>query len=144
MTLGRVAIEFARQYFGPSIHIAAVPLTGGLEARGIAHVIVYRGEKSVGSFVAKPFTAATSREIDIYRLLKTTPNHHRLSPTLLGWRYTGVRQGYAFLEWVSAEAPWPWRNVDCTLLVIEQLAALHRIEPPAALKAALGRWDYER
>src|SRR4051794_19556981 len=99
MTLGRAAREFARQYFGPSIHIAALPLTGGLEARGIARVVVYRGEKSVGSFVAKPFAATTSREIDIYRLLKATPHHHRLSPTLLGCLYTGQRQGYAFLEW---------------------------------------------
>jgi hypothetical protein len=144
MTVDRVANEFARQHFGPGVHVFVVPLSGGLEARGIARAVVYRGKKPAGSFVVKPFTGAASRELEVYRLLKATPHHHQLSPALLGWRHTGPNHGYAFLEWLRAEARWPWRNLDSSLLVMEQLATLHRQEMPSPFGAALAGWDYER
>jgi hypothetical protein len=144
MTVERVAKEFACQHFGPGARVSVVPLSGGLEARGIARAVVRRGEKLVGSFVLKPFTGTASRELEIYQLLNATPQHHQLSPTLLGWRYTGQNHGYAFLEWMRAEARWPWRNVDSSLLVVEQLATLHRQEPTLPVRAALASWDYER
>jgi Ser/Thr protein kinase RdoA (MazF antagonist) len=144
MTVERVAIEFARQHFGPGVNVSVVPLSGGLEARGIGRVVVHRGKKPVGSFVAKPFTGAASRELEVYCLLKAAPHHHQIAPALLGWRHTGRNHGYAFLEWVRAEGRWPWQNVDCSLLVVEQLATLHGHDMPLPFRAALARWDYER
>jgi hypothetical protein len=144
MTVERVAKEFARQHFGTGAHVSVIPLSGGLEARGIARVVVHKGENPVGSFVVKPFSGAMSRELEVYRLLKATPQHHQLSPTLLGWRRTGQTHGYVFLEWVRAEARWPWRDIDCSLLVVEQLATLHRQETPLPFQAALPPWDYEQ
>jgi hypothetical protein len=144
MTFFQMVRGFARQHFGPRVEVRVEPLKGGLEARGIARVIAYQGEEPVGSFVAKPFTMAMFREVDIYRLLAAVPSSFRLSPELLGWRHTRKTEGYAFLEWVAADRAWPWRNVSRSLLVVERLAWIHRTQPTATLRAALARWHYER
>jgi hypothetical protein len=144
MSLLQVVSGFARQHFGSRVQLRVVPLKGGLQAQGIARVIAYRGAQPVGSFVAKPFTGSMFREVKIYRLLRTVPHAHSIVPALLGWRHAGNSHGYAFLEWVPAEHPWPWKNVDRSLLVVEHLASIHRIQPTAALRAALAGWDYER
>ncbi len=144
MTMERVSKEFARQHFGTGVDVSLVPLSGGLEARGIARAAVHRGGIPAGSFVVKPFTGAGAREVNVYRALRKTPRHQRFSPALLGWRYTGRSRGYAFLEWVSAEARWPWRDVDSSMLVMDQLADLHNDTTPRPIREALAGWDYER
>jgi hypothetical protein len=142
MRLSRVVQDFVRQHFGPGLRVKAAPLRGGLVARNVARVDVYSGQQPLGSFVAKPFTAETSREIRIYGMLKSGHRHHLL-PALLGWRSIGGNQGYVFLEWVAPEHPWPWADVRCSALVLEALAFLHRAGLPRRGEAALAGLDYE-
>jgi Ser/Thr protein kinase RdoA (MazF antagonist) len=142
MDVSTVVQDFVRQHFGPGVRLKAAPLWGGLVARDVVRVDVYRAQQPLGSFVAKPFTAETSREIRIYRMLKS--GHHRhLLPALLGWRSIGRSRGYAFLEWVPGEHPWPWSSVRCSSLVLEELASLHSWRLPKRGEAALAGLDYE-
>lgn len=142
MVLSRIVQDFVRQHFGPGVRVKATPLWGGLVARDVARVDVCRGRQPLATFVAKPFSAETSREVRIYRMLNSA--HHHLLPALLGWRSTGRSRGYAFLEWVPAEHPWPWGDLRSSSLVLEELAFLHRSRLPRRGEAALAGLDYER
>jgi aminoglycoside phosphotransferase (APT) family kinase protein len=48
-----------------------------------------------------------------------------------------------FLEWVAPSDPWPWKNLEATALVVEQLAHVHACETSDFVDA-LESWDYDR
>jgi thiamine kinase-like enzyme len=141
--LSKAVRDFVLRRFGPGVLGRASQLRGGLEARDVTRIDVFRGQQALGSFVAKPFTPETSREVRIYRMLKSErPN--RLLPALLGSCSTGRNRGYLFLEWIPSEYSWPWDNLRSSSLVLEELAFLHGSSLPGRGEAALKGLDYER
>lgn len=145
MAISPTISEFVRERYGTDVRIDAAALRGGLEAEGISRVVVRRSDKSMASFVAKPFMGAGRRELYVYRLLAASEQRH-FAPELLGWRYADRNRdsGYMFLEWVAAQRRWPWRDLSCSAAVIEQLATLHAVGRPKLPDGIANSWDYER
>jgi aminoglycoside phosphotransferase (APT) family kinase protein len=48
-----------------------------------------------------------------------------------------------YLEWISAWRRWPWREIGCAGLVLEQLAHIHSALPSTGFPATLASWDYD-
>ena len=136
--------QFAVDRYGSGVRVQLTPLRGGLETAGIARAVLRRSERTIGSFVAKPFSGEGRRELEVYRLLDRRPQRS-VAPALLGWRYTDRQQttGYIFIEWIASQQRWPWKDVSSCGLVVDRLAALHRM--PAIEQACTlpETWDYE-
>jgi aminoglycoside phosphotransferase (APT) family kinase protein len=81
----------------------------------------------------------------VYQILKKT-SRGDLAPALLGWRTEGQgsREGFLFVEWLQSERQWPWAELECSSLVLGQLAALHGFDPAPILPLLSRSWDYER
>lgn len=140
MSFDCVVTRFAAEHFGPGVQVKMVPLRGGLETPGIIRADVRKRSALIGSFVAKPLSGTSARELHVYRLLGQT-EHKRIAPELLGW-CAGEERGHIFLEWVAGQDRWPWRNFESSAMVIEQLASLHNASTES-IKTALADWDYE-
>jgi hypothetical protein len=136
--------HFAVDRYGLGARVQLTPLRGGLEAAGIARAVVRRDDAPVGSFVAKPFSGRGRRELYVYRLLDGRAQSS-LAPALLGWRYTDRHRtaGYIFLEWVPSRQRWPWGDVNSCGVVVDRLAALHRMQYPELPSALAKTWDYD-
>src|SRR6266542_973466 len=121
--------EFVCEYAGSrDVETQILPLHGGLESCGTARVEVCRPGGAVSSFVVKLVDHDAARELHVYRALDRLRSGVS-TPKLLGWRDTGRDGTYMFLEWVAPSDPWPWKDVEATALVIEQLALVHACEP---------------
>jgi aminoglycoside phosphotransferase (APT) family kinase protein len=139
-----VILQFARERFGSDLELRVSPLHGGLESPGIVRAVVHRRGAELGSFVAKPFSASGSRELDVYRVLRRT-HENGTAPALLGWMHKdGGDGGYMFLEWVAGESSWPWRHLRASALVMDQLASVHEMNPARFTRVLTRSWDYER
>ena len=96
----------------------------------------------MSSFVVKHVVADAARELHVYRALGRLSSGIS-TPRLLGWRDTGFDGMYLFLEWVAPCDTWPWKDLEATGLVIEQLARVHACET-RDFSDALQSWDYDR
>ena len=122
----KVIREFLCEYAGPGvIETRILPLRGGLESCGTARVDASKRGGSVSSFVVKHVVADAARELHVYRALGRLSSGIS-TPRLLGWRDTGFDGMYLFLEWVAPCDTWPWKDLEATGLVIEQLERRQR------------------
>src|SRR5438067_872533 len=135
--------EFVCEYAGSrDFETRIVPLHGGLESCDTARVEVCQPGGAVSSFVIKLLAPDAAREVHVYRALKRLRSSVS-TPKLLGWRDKGRDGMYLFLEWVAPSDSWPWKDVEATALVIEQLALVHACDPND-FSEALESWDYDR
>src|SRR5437762_5286094 len=135
--------EFVCEYAGSrGIKTRIVPIHGGLENFGTARVEVCQPSHAVRSFVVKLVAQNAAREVHVYRALDRLRSNVS-TPKLLGWRDAGRDGMYMFLEWVAPSDPWPWKDVEATGLVIEQLALVHACKTGDFVEA-LQSWDYDR
>jgi hypothetical protein len=152
--MGEVGIERAvrallRRRLGPrrGVQIQLARLRGGLESDCVVRVRVClrgpAGGREEWAFVAKQLSDWRTREAMVYRELARSGL--RLAPRCWGSEpWNGRGQGrLLLLEPARKSGPWPWRELGRAVLVLQQLACLHKSADLARSFASDG-WNYEQ
>lgn len=139
---------FATRLFGAAddLQLEVRFLRGGLQAAAVAHVQARytdgRGRRHTRPFVAKRLDGSQRREAVVYETLLSTAAAPGW-PRLLGVEEISPDATYLYLEHVTAERRWPWKEPAVAGLVLEQLAHLHLSLPSERAASVLSDWDYE-
>lgn len=128
------------------LQLETQPLSGGLEAAGIARVVArFRdscGRRQVFSLVVKRLKGATAREARIYQHLLSRYSDG-LGPRLLGCHPHGHDCAVLLLEALRPVSAWPWAEQQIAARVLERIVRLHTTSPDERLREVLAAWDYE-
>ena len=138
------AIQFASRNWSipvEDLKLSLEPMGGGLESRVVRAALQSPGTKHSrpNSFVVKELRGLQRRETQIYRELwkrSTSPPAVRL----LGTEVT-EEADYLYLEEVTQQSTWPWKQSVSSIAVCQALASLHDSEP--CHRRRLIGWDYE-
>ena len=138
------AIQFASRNWSipvEDLKLSIEPIGGGLESRVVRAALQSpkTEESRPNSFVVKELRGLQRRETRIYRELwrrSTSPPAVRL----LGTERT-KEADYLYLEEVTQESSWPWKQSVSSIAVCQALARLHDSEP--CHRRRLIDWDYE-
>lgn len=112
-------------------------------ARVRAHLVDRHGRHRMCAFVVKRLEGASRREAAIYQSLLARAGDAP-APLLLGVDGAGPAACYLYLESVRPWRAWPWADLACAGLVLDQLAAVHTHLASLASDGVLVEWDYER
>jgi Ser/Thr protein kinase RdoA (MazF antagonist) len=136
---------FAERHYEDTLHAVQIrPIRGGLEAAGVFRVqarlqgAAHRPRPV--QFVVKVVSAATHRELALYRALQATAAVG-LAPRLLD-TVQAETQALLFLEWVPSVQHWPWRHIATAGLVLARVSRLHQWQWADIPEEAL-QWDYD-
>ena len=138
------AIQFASRTWSipvEDLELSIEPIGGGLESRVVRAALQSAKTKDSrpNSFVVKELRGLQRRETHIYRELwrrSTSPPAVRL----LGVETT-KEADYLYLEEVTHQSTWPWKQTVSSIAVCHALARLHDSEP--CHRRRLVDWDYE-
>ena len=138
------AIQFASRNWSipvEDLKLSIEPIGGGLESRVVRAALQSpkTEESRPNSFVVKELRGLQRRETRIYRELwrrSTSPPAVRL----LGTERT-KEADYLYLEEVTQESSWPWKQSVSSIAVCQALARLHDSEP--CHRRRLIDWNYE-
>lgn len=140
---------FVRAAQGPSAELLDLQVhpLAGLESAAVARVRArlraQSGRAHVTTFVVKRLDAAMPRERIVYESVLSGASA-RLAPRLLGTDQLGPATCYLYLEWVRPWRVWPWGDMRCAGLVLEQLAYLHTSVSAESAHPPQLSWDYEQ